>query len=475
MNANMNTINACIRKISLTLMTAAIAATALTSCSDELDNVKPRHAILQEELNDADMGKLLTGLYATMESYVWSQWWLDDLQGENFKGGPAGGNIVDPCNMAPSYSTDQVVNILSAWRNGFSAINQINFMMDAYEKSSNKNSDLMKRVGLSVHYFRAMTYYHLAKRYGNLPILRTVSNNIIPISPENDVWAFIEEDLSAAMNIDSPATSKWYVSPDAVKALAARVALFRGKNADAASYADAVIGNSAYSLSGSSMEFSSIFISGSSSQEIIFAFVNNTRSSGFINFANSCNDTDGSWSYAPADDRFASLFADDQATGRQGDIRRAATFQADDPTRVIKYSNGTNQLAPCPDYLHLPVMVARISEMYLIKSEALGKSAGASTLRTFLAKRYNSVPTETALQTMSDRAWQDLILDERHREFYAEGMRWSDIKRTGRTDLLKELNGRTYLMYWPIPQAEIDIAGSDAYPQNPGYAGYKGN
>ncbi|MDE6490375.1 MAG: RagB/SusD family nutrient uptake outer membrane protein [Muribaculaceae bacterium] len=456
-------------------MTAAIAATALTSCSDELDNIKPRHAILQGELNDADMGKLLTGLYATMESYVWGQWWIDDLQGENFKGGPAGGNIVDPCNMAPSYSTDQVVNVLSVWRNGFSAINQINFMMDAYEKSTNKESDLMKRVGLSVHYFRALTYYHLAKRYGNLPIMRTVSNTIIPLSSENEVWAFIEEDLAKAMSINATATSKWYVSPDAVKALAARVALFRGKNADAARYADDVISNTAYSLCGSSMDFSSIFISGSSSQEIIFAFVNNTRTSGFINFANSCNDTDGSWNYAPADDRFALLYSDDKATSRGGDIRRAATFQADDPTRVIKYSNGANQLAPCPDYLHLPVMVSRISEMYLIKAEALGKSAGASTMVTFLKKRYATCPTETALQTMSDRAWQDLILDERHREFYAEGMRWSDIKRTGRTDLLKELNGRTYLMYWPIPQAEIDIAGTEAYPQNPGYAGYKGN
>lgn len=98
--------------------------------------------------------------------------------------------------MAPSYSTDQVVNILSAWRNGFSAINQINFMMDAYEKSPNKDSELMKRVGLSVHYFRALTYYHLTKRYGNLPIMRSVSNNIVPISPEADVWAFIEEDLT---------------------------------------------------------------------------------------------------------------------------------------------------------------------------------------------------------------------------------------------------------------------------------------
>ena len=30
-------------------------------------------------------------------------------------------------------------------------------------------------------------------------------------------------------------------------------------------------------------------------------------------------------------------------------------------------------------------------------------------------------------------------------------------------------------MYYPIPQAEIDMAGTDAYPQNPGYAGAKEN
>ena len=69
-----------------TLTTAVIAVSALaaalsvTSCSDELDNVKPRNAILLEELSDEDQGKLLTGLYATMESYVkhnnkrWQKW-----------------------------------------------------------------------------------------------------------------------------------------------------------------------------------------------------------------------------------------------------------------------------------------------------------------------------------------------------------------------------------------------------------------
>lgn len=445
-------------------------AMALTSCADELDNIRPRHAILQEQLNDDDMNKLLTGLYATMENYVWSQWWIDDLQGENYKGGPAGGNIVDPCNMSPSFVSGQAVNVLSAWRNGFSAINQVNFMLQAYEKGANKETEMMKRMGMASHYFRALTYYHMAKRFGNLPIMSTVSDAVVPISAEADVWRFIEADIQAALAINATASSKWYVSVDAVKALGARVALHLGKKADADRYASDVLANTAYKLSGSPTEFSSIFISSSPSTEIIFAFANNTRTSGFINFANSCNDLDGSWSYAPADARFSGLYADHAATSRRGDFRASATFKASDPTRIIKYSNGKDQLAPCPDYLHIPVMVSRIAEMYLIKAEALGKSEGAATLRTFLAKRYASIPTEEAIKALTDKVYEDLILDERHREFYAEGFRWSDIKRTGRTDLLKELNGRTYLMYWPIPQDEINIAGTAAYPQNPGYS-----
>lgn len=460
-----------------TLTTAVIAISALaaalsvTSCSDELDNVKPRNAILLEELSDEDQGKLLTGLYATMESYVWGQWWIDDLQGENFQGGPAGGNIVDPCNMAPSYTTDQSVNVLSVWRNGFSAINQVNLLINAYESATDKSTTLVSQVGMASYYFRALAYYHMTKRYGNLPIMHTTSNAIIPISPEADVWAFIEDDLKKAITIAAPASSKWRVSVNAVKALAARVALAQGKNAEAAAYADEVIGSGAYKLSTTPVDFSSIFISQSTSSEIIFAFVNNTRTSGYINFANTCNDLDGSWNYAPAATCYKTLYADHTATSRKADIRHTATFDPSDATRIIKYSNGVNQLAPCADYLHLPVMVSRISEMYLIKAEALGKTAGASVLRDFLSSRYASVPTTDAIKAMTDREFQDLILDERHREFYAEGFRWSDIKRTGRTDLLSELRGRTYLMYWPIPQAEIDIAGTAAYPQNPGYSG----
>ena len=183
----------------------------------------------------------------------------------------------------------------------------------------------------------------------------------------------------------------------------------------------------------------------------------------------------GSWNYAPSDWCYNSLFADDNTLSRKGDVRLKATFTSQDANRVIKYPNGTYQLAETSDYTCTPVVISRISEMYLIKAEALGKTNGAAALVEYMKKRYTTAPSEAAIKALSDKEYQTLILDERRREFYAEGMRWQDIKRTNRLELLETLDGRTYLMYYPIPQDEIDMAGTVAYPQNPGYAGYTGN
>lgn len=113
-----------------------------------------------------------------------------------------------------------------------------------------------------------------------------------------------------------------------------------------------------------------------------------------------------------------------------------------------------------------PLPVLRLAEMYLIKAEAQGANAGLATMKEFMQKRYASVNLPAS---MSETDFQNLILDERQRELYSEGFRWYDLKRTGRLDLFTTLNGRNHLMYWPIPQSEIDLAGTDKYPQNPGY------
>lgn len=63
---------------------------------------------------------------------------------ENFKAGPGGGQITDPCEMSPSY-TNQAINILSFWRNSFTTLHQVNFLVETYEASENKESALMKK------------------------------------------------------------------------------------------------------------------------------------------------------------------------------------------------------------------------------------------------------------------------------------------------------------------------------------------
>lgn len=454
-----------------TLSVAAVASVMiLASCSDDLDHVQPRHAINKDSITENDISKLLTGVYASMEEYTFRLWFNDDIQGENFATGTGITPMLDPCNMSPQ-DVNSNVKVLSYWRNSFSALNQVNYVLELYYKSGSKDNSRMKEVASACHYFRAFIYYRLAAHFGNVPILRECTEDIVPISKEADVWKFVEENLTDALAVSETSSSKWYVSSDAINALAARVALFQGKNVEAAAYARKVLDNTGYKLTATEMEFSSIFLPNSSSKEIVFAFVNNTRTSGYCNFASIVNDVDGNWDYSPSPYCYENLYADDAGVKRKSDIRHFATFQRNilNNNRIIKFSNGKQQLAKNDDYLHTPVIVTRISEMYLIEAEALGQKDGAATLYQFLKTRYGSCLPESEIKGMTDREYQDLILDERRREFYAEGMRWQDVKRTGRYDLLSTLRGRTYLMYYPIPQPEIDIAGTDLYPQNDGY------
>ena len=154
----------------------------------------------------------------------------------------------------------------------------------------------------------------------------------------------------------------------------------------------------------------------------------------------------------------------------------------------IPYGNGFGQF----DH---PLM--RSSEAYLIAAEAIVKGAGAGTLGS-AADYYNAVvnravgasnsanmaadPNDlSSLATKSYRATGsvtiDMILDERAREFMGEGLRWYDLKRTGKLiERAKAFNpwigGLNYIQEHhylrPIPLTEIDLATNDV-SQNPGY------
>jgi hypothetical protein len=432
----------------------------LTSCSDQLDDIRPKNQIAQDQLSENDLEKVVNGIYAAMEEFV-VRFYLDgDVKGENFKGGP-GFALNDPMLMTPGSS-----DILGLWQKAYTTLKQVNFLIETYEGNNNQGSKVVQTAGGTGYYFRALIYYNMAIRWGGVPILRKRTNDIVPISLENEVWRFILEDLGKAEALLPDFSDKYYVSKSANDALFAKTYLSTGNETKAAEYAGKVIAKTNFALASTSEEYASAFVHNTPSREIVFALAN-ARTTSLQLIYQQLNDTDPTWNYAPADDCYTGLYAD--KTDKTGDIRAQAVFSATDNSRTIKFANGqSGQFIANDNPSQSPIIVSRIAEMHLILAEAQKNTPeGRQTLKSFMDKRYQTVSAIPS--SINDMEYQNIILDERHREFFGEGFRWYDLKRTNRLDLFKSLNGRNYLMYFPVPQNEIDLAGKENYPQNPQY------
>lgn len=114
--------------------------------------------------------------------------------------------------------------------------------------------------------------------------------------------------------------------------------------------------------------------------------------------------------------------------------------------------------------------VFRLAETYLLAAEAEFRlNGGGLEFINRVRQRANQPPlNEISIAT---------ILDERARELLGEGKRWFDLVRTGtlveRVRQYNPINAaeniKDYHVVRPIPQSEIDLIGSDNFPQNEGY------
>ena len=132
-----------------------------------------------------------------------------------------------------------------------------------------------------------------------------------------------------------------------------------------------------------------------------------------------------------------------------------------------------NNIWPSPqNYIFI-----RLPDILLLKAEALnenGDLAGAAAL-------VNQVRTRVKLPSVSPGNQSDMRLaieKERRLELAFEGLRWYDLKRTGRAiEVINNVKGvdginlgyaiSQYQLLWPIPQAELDK--NSQLTQNPGY------
>lgn len=433
----------------------------LAGCAKQLDEIRPKDKIASDAVNEADLGKLTNGVLNRMENFAVSFWCDGDYLGENFTEGP-GFDYTDDF-MGEIVSTSSAW-AKSRWQTGFVALMHVNELLKS-ANSGNAESAAVKQAKGTAYFCRAFIYYNLVTRFGGVPIVKAPSMDVIPISSEDEVWALIVADLLEAEKYLEPVSNVYRPSDEACWAFLSKVYLWMGDKENAVIYADKVI-NGKFELASTSNDYASMFVAGNSSKEVVFALANK-RSTSFLRLFEKMNDTDASFNYSMAEDLRTSLFADAAGTG---DIRKDPTYNPAFPDRIIKFPNGGQgfgQFIANDEPSASPIQIFRLADAYLTKAEAQGASAGLATMKTFMEKRYASVSLPAS---MSDKEFQDLVLDENNREFYAEGRRWFDIKRNGRTDLIKCWGGRDHLLYWPIPQDERDLVGNDVYPQNPGYS-----
>ncbi|MBD3275104.1 MAG: RagB/SusD family nutrient uptake outer membrane protein [Candidatus Marinimicrobia bacterium] len=432
----------------LKIFTLNIALFAfLFGCEEQL-MISPQTSIAPSELGQQEVPQMLNGiLHSFQNAPGQASFIMFDM---------AGGNTETDWDEYQEISENRIdVNndlVRQNWDGLFEGLYRTNLLLERLaELDDNASNSEAKGVA---HYFRAYTYYNLVTRWGDVPIIKENTREKVARDSEQDVWAFIEEELQQAISLAPPASgtsSYYYVSREAAEALMARVALARENWSQGESLAEGLINSGMYSLED---DYSAIFEKENTNTETIFALRNmmgegNTIGRLFVDYG---------WPTVGSDVLEAPQDLLD--TYENDSLRYKETFiMFDDEPMCTKYLGG----AQGGDH----IIISRIAEMYLISAEA---KARLMDIPGGL-DRLNELRQQRGLDDLdiSDMdQFMEAVLRERRTELVYEGFRFYDLVRTNRAiDEVPTITAE-YQKLFPIPQRELNL-NENLQPQNMGY------
>lgn len=413
------------------VITGAMILLVAESCGDML-NFYPHNAVSRYNLNDDDMELLYWGLYNCsqykpgLDTYYFCDVVGGDLQ-------RSGGSAVTPQTTIRDLITRGSGYVNGQWASYYTWLYQVNcFIAKAETLPSGETKDLYLGTG---YFFRGLIYYNLVSRWREVPIISYPTNEKLAKSSESECWAFAEDNLDKAIACLGSFTGQSILCRAAAQALMARTKLAQGKMEEAAKYAEEVITSGNFSLD----SYSNIWAA-ESNKEVIFAYSNAGAEENGLVMSSYFR---GNPQYVPTTDT-RNLFV-------SSDERMPWCTYADGQYIVLnKYDTYGG---------YDPIVVTRLSEMYLISAEAKGRVNGLSRLNELRTKRGL---TEYAAFD-NDSEYIEAVLKERRLELIGEGFRWFDLVRTGRYETALGLDTRYTVL--PIPDREIELNSN--LKQNP--------
>lgn len=441
------------------------AAVIMNSCA-KLDQVSPSSVPVDKLFKDTtSLNEALVGLYSTLEVREYYGGLFPMFADLNSDNGIAGGyqdNALDEFGLYQTTPANAYLeNMYVAF---YHTVASANAIIAGAGNIKGAPADVLNRAKGQALAIRAMAHFDALRSFGyhwdissqyGIPIVNTVqkATDVVKRSTVADSYAAIIADLKQAetdlKNDDDRDPN--YVNPAVVDALLARVYLYKKDFADAAAYASKVINDGAFEVMDKS-SFPNIYTQ-KSTQESVFELPFSLQTPSFYNAI----------TYArPTADITEVLFIasenlKDFLTGRKGDLRinLLDTDNGFEPNaRTLKYSSD----AAIKDN---SAYVIRISELYLIRAEALGRSNGINDLNLIRANRGLA-----AIHPATDDDYAQAVDDERRAELNFEGHRFFDLARTGQVPAV--LGVPVTEACFPIPDREIN-ATHGAVIQNPGF------
>ncbi len=424
---------------------------------NEAGTVDAALAGLYSQLRDGNNGLLYGG---TMGMPLYTAYASDELVNHNQSSTQFGPNFYRNSLFADSE------DILSLWNTAYKQLYYANAIIEGIEGATAAVPEDKKAMAAGEALFvRAMLHFYLANLFGDVPYVATTDyqgNKSIGRIAYRDVLARIIEDLVLAEKLlgeSYPTTDRVRPNQSAVRALMARVYLYREDWANAEQLAGQVIDHTALytwveALSG-------VFLK--DSKETIWSFkpeyagANSLEGSTYQQISNpvilSLN-TSLIQAFEPGDARRDVWVGQFEVSGSS--YHYPAKYKA-------RYKSGTIDLEH--------TILLRLAEQYLIRAEArahLGNLEGAKQDLDHVRSRAGLNGTHAGTQ----QALLDAILHERQVELFAEfGHRWFDLKRTGKaTEVLgaAKPNWDATDVLFPIPDKEL-LTNPNLLPQNPGY------
>jgi hypothetical protein len=390
----------------------------------------------------AAIAGLYDGLQATFNSGHFVEW--GDARSDNFTAGGTGSNQV-------TVSLNGVTSLSASanWGTIYQAIGRANSIIKYIPTMTTldgvtRNNDLAQ-----AYASRALMYFWAIRLWGAVPLRTTPYESINePTSqartPVDSILnVSILPDLKQALTLVDPTqTNAFQITKGAILAMLTDVYMWKKDYPNVLSTSAQLIALSyGYKVSANTSDlYRNIFLDPVNSKEAIFSLNWNSVQDG----ANSNMSVIGSQSHTSNYYIDSSVFLRYELV--KADIRRAVTYDTvlvntiKPIQQIAKFypvvTNSTKNLTmPLDGNNQAYFPIYRIADILLLRAEAFnwtGDTASAfSILNNIKTTRKTPAVVSSNYPTQLDV--EKAILDERQLELFAEGKRWFDLERTGRT------------------------------------------